>query len=121
MNRRSTAEHDLSDDHHDHQYPYQQEGHEADQNTPQHHTHLLWYTFAKQQIAGEFLRVGRYYNPANAEMVAPGSSLKISYSADQPGTRLVVRTTEEELWIRVRVIYRHGCQRIWSPHLSGSC
>ena len=56
------------------------------------------------QSAEAILRVGRYYNPANAEMVAPGSSLKISYSAYQPATRMVVRTTEEELWIRARVI-----------------
>jgi hypothetical protein len=38
------------------------------------------------KIAGEFFCVGRYYNPANAEMVAPGSYLKIFYRFYQPGT-----------------------------------
>ena len=72
------------------------------------------------QIARVFFCVGRYYNPANAEMVAPGSYLKIFYRSYQPGTRLIVRATEEKLWIRVRVIYWPGCQRIWTPHLRGS-
>jgi hypothetical protein len=42
------------------------------------------------QIARVFFFVGRYYNPANAEMVAPGSYLKIFYRSYQPGTRLNV-------------------------------